>query len=276
MLPVEYLFISLTVLVALGCFFVALRLLVCTARCRAKDGRLAIMLGGVATLVALGSAHLFDAFDHMVLHPFVEIIPSVWTSVVSAAVIVGWFEMFGRVAVERALFEHRLKRIATLDTLTGIFNRRACLERGQAMVAAAKRFGRPLTVMMIDIDHFKDVNDRHGHKVGDDVLKSFVSVVKDCLRQVDVFGRLGGEEFAVLMPETAEQGATIAAERIRKAVEKASFDLGGQSLSITASIGSITGDDPLEIALKQADEAMYRAKRDGRNRVVMAAKGTPG
>lgn len=275
MLPVEYLFVTLTILVAVACFWVALRLLVFTARCRAKDGRLAIMLGGVVTLVALGSANLFEAFDHMVLHPFVEIIPSVWISVISAAVIVAWFEMFGRVSVERALFEHRLKRIATVDTLTGIFNRRACLERGRAMVIAAKRFGRPLTVMMIDIDHFKDVNDRHGHKAGDDVLKLFVSAVKACLRQVDVFGRLGGEEFAVLMPETAEQGAIIAAERIRKAVEKARFDLGGQTLSITASIGSITGDEPLEMALKQADAAMYRAKQDGRNRVVMGVKGQP-
>jgi diguanylate cyclase (GGDEF)-like protein len=265
-------FITLTVLIALGCFVVAKRMHSFTVRCRAKDGRLAIMMGGVATLVGLGASNLFNAFDHMVLHPSAEITPSVWTSAASAAVIIVWFEMFGRVAVELALFEHRLRRIATIDTLTGIFNRRACLERGRILVAAAKRFGRPLTVMMIDIDHFKQVNDRHGHKAGDDVLRRFASVVKACLRQVDVFGRLGGEEFAVLMPETTEQGAVVAAERIRKAVEKAEFDMGGQSLSITASIGSITGHGPLELALKKADEAMYRAKRDGRNRVVMAGK----
>lgn len=266
---VEYLYGTLTVAVALASFVVAVRLIVCTVRCRASNGRLLMMLGGIATLLALGLANLFDAFDNVVWHREVPIIPSAWLSGIAGAVIVLWFEVFGRYAVERAEFERQLEILATTDPLTGILNRRACLERGKALTESAKRYGHPMTVMMLDIDHFKRINDRHGHDTGDEVLRLFVAVVAKCLRQVDVFGRMGGEEFAVLMPETAQKGALIAAERIRQAVEREKLNQGGQELSVTVSVGAVVGTHTVDDALKLADEALYRAKREGRNRVVM-------
>lgn len=265
-----YLYGALTVTLALAAFVVAVRLLIFTVRCRASHGQLAMLLGGTATLVGLGAASLFDAADNVLWHPDVPIVPSAWLSGITGALMTVWFEVFGRHAVERARFERELEALATTDSLTGILNRRACLARGQALAEAAKRFGHPLTVMMIDIDHFKQVNDTHGHDTGDEVLRLFASVVTGCLRQVDAFGRLGGEEFAVLMPETAHRGAFVAAERIRAAVEQAGLDRGGMVLSITVSIGAAAGSDSLEEMLRQADEALYCAKRNGRNCVTVA------
>ncbi len=267
----DFVFAAFTVTVGLAAFVVAVRLLVRTARCRARTGRLAMMLGGTVTLLGLGAARLFDAVDNVFWHPHLPILMSAWFSCVSAAVMAVWFEVFGRHTVERAGFERRLTELATTDPLTGILNRRACVERGEALAEAARRFGHPLTVMMIDIDHYKRINDRHGHEAGDEVLRLFASTVKGCLRRVDVFGRLGGEEFAVLMPEATAAGAAVAAERIRIAVAEAELDRGGQqALSITASIGCVAGTGTLDEALRRADAALYRAKQDGRNRVVMA------
>lgn len=260
---------TLTVVVALAAFVVAVRLMVCAIRCRARNGRLLMMLSGIVTLLGLGLASLFDGFDNVVWHHDIPIIPSAWLSGIAGGVIALWFEAFGRHAVERTEMERRLEILATTDPLTGILNRRACLERGKALSESAKRYGHPMTVMMLDIDHFKRVNDRHGHDMGDEVLCLFVSVVTKCLRQVDVFGRMGGEEFAVLMPETAQKGALIAAERIREAVEQAKLDRNGQSLSVTVSVGAVVGTHTVDEALNLADEALYRAKHDGRNRVVL-------
>ena len=171
MLITEYDYGALTVAVALAAFVVAARLLICTVRCRAHGGRLAMLLGAIATLLGLGVASLFDAADNIFWHPAVLIVPSTWLSGISAMVMIIWFEVFGRHAGERAGFERRLEALATTDPLTGLLNRRACLERGEALVEASRRFGHPLTVMMIDIDHFKQVNDHYGHEAGDEVLK---------------------------------------------------------------------------------------------------------
>ncbi|CDK99782.1 putative Diguanylate cyclase [Magnetospirillum gryphiswaldense MSR-1 v2] len=268
----EYLYGMLAGLTALAALVVAVRLLAFTIRCRAREGRLLVMLAGATTLFALCGANLVNAADNVLWHPNVPIVPSAWLSSVSGLVICVWFEVFGRYAVERSGFERQLEALANTDSLTGILNRRACLERGAALVEAARRFDHPLTVMMIDIDHFKRVNDRHGHEAGDEVLRMFTSVVQGCLRQVDVFGRLGGEEFAVFMPETNHEGAAIAAERIRASIEKAELSRNGKALSITVSIGAIAGSESLDEALRKADEALYRAKQTGRNRAVMVSE----
>ncbi|MDO8605726.1 MAG: GGDEF domain-containing protein, partial [Phaeospirillum sp.] len=171
------------------------------------------------------------------------------------------------------------------DTLTGLANRKTFdFDLTRLLTAISSELQRPAKLkdaerrngavddnwlVIIDIDHFKRVNDRHGHDMGDEVLCLFVSVVTKCLRQVDVFGRMGGEEFAVLMPETAQKGALIAAERIREAVEQAKLDRNGQSLSVTVSVGAVVGTHTVDEALNLADEALYRAKHDGRNRVVL-------
>lgn len=254
---------------ALVAFVVSVRLLIFTRRSRAAKGRLAMMLGGAGTLLGIGMAGLFDAADNLLWHPEMPIIPSAWLSGIAGLVTAVWFELFGRYSVERAAFVRQLETLATTDPLTGILNRRACLERGQELAGEAQRFLHPLTVMMIDIDHFKEVNDRHGHETGDEILRLFATVVKGCLRQVDVFGRMGGEEFAVLMPETAGPGALIATERIREAVEGAVLKHGETPIRITVSIGAVAGSESVKEALRQADKALYRAKTEGRNRVVM-------
>ena len=270
MRPLDGVYGVLTVTVGLAAFVVAVRLLVFAMRLQPKKGRQAMMLGGVATLLGLGIVSLFDSVDNLVWHPNIVALPSAWLSVISGAVMTAWFEMFGRHAIERTRFESQLEALATTDPLTGILNRRACLERAEALASAAARYGRPFAVLIIDIDFFKQVNDLHGHETGDNVLQLFASLVKDRLRQVDVFGRMGGEEFLVLMPETSSGGAHIAAERIRKGIEDAVMQCRTTSLSITASIGVVAGVLILEEALRKADAALYQAKHDGRNQVVMA------
>jgi diguanylate cyclase (GGDEF)-like protein len=268
----EGLYGFLTVAVALAAFVVAFRLCGCLLRCRvAPGGRPMVLLSGIITLIALGIAFLLDAADNLVWHSKIPIIPSAWLSTISGAVVIVWFEAFGRHAVERAELERSLKELATTDPLTGILNRRACLEKGELHAEAARRYGRPMAVLMIDIDHFKKVNDRLGHQGGDRVLCRVVSAIGECLRNVDVFGRLGGEEFAVIMPQTDAAGASIAAERIRAAVEAGRASETTPSRPLTISIGVMAGCESLEQCLKLADHALYRAKREGRNRVVVAS-----
>lgn len=169
-----------------------------------------------------------------------------------------------------------LERLATTDPLTGLANRRAFLMRAREEVDRAARHGRPMSVVMIDIDHFKVINDRHGHDVGDQVLQRVAALVRDTVRQsVDVVARFGGEEFVLLLPETGLAGARILAERIRKAFEESLVDTDGGPVSFTASFGveefRTALDTGVETVLKRADDALYRAKAAGRNRVHQAA-----
>ncbi|MDK9722986.1 MAG: GGDEF domain-containing protein [Rhodospirillales bacterium] len=266
----DYFYGLLTAAVSFGALWVALRMAISAAQCRARGFRLLMMLGGIATLFGLCVSSAYATFDNVVQHHNVTILPSAWLSGLFRGIIVLWFEVFRRYAIERADFEHRLEALATTDPLTGILNRRSFMERGHVAVEAAKRYGRPMAIMMVDIDNFKQVNDLHGHEAGDGVLRLVTSAIGKCLRQVDVFGRLGGEEFSVLMPETSQSGARIAAERIRVMVEEAKLDRNGQILSVTISAGLVVGTYGLDEALKLADEALYQAKKDGKNRVVMA------
>jgi diguanylate cyclase (GGDEF)-like protein len=162
--------------------------------------------------------------------------------------------------------------LATLDDLTGVYNRRTFLERLATEIARAQRYQRPLSLIMLDADHFKQVNDRYGHAAGDQVLKALIGVCLGDIRQVDFIGRLGGEEFAVGLPETALPGAESAAERLRWAVETALVTVDGGTVRFTISLGVAqlldTGEDS-EALLKRADQALYQAKSDGRNRVAV-------
>ncbi len=170
----------------------------------------------------------------------------------------------------------RLQKMAVTDPLTGAFNRGAVLTRATEELARMERRkaieqGIHLGVIMIDLDHFKAVNDTYGHQVGDDVLREMTNRVECCLREYDVFGRYGGEEFLVVVPDGDFQGALVVAERIRFELNKAPFACGGQKLPITASFGVTCCTNPhegLNVALQRADEALYQAKDDGRNRVV--------
>ena len=159
----------------------------------------------------------------------------------------------------------QMHKLATTDELTSINNRRYFLEICHSELSRTMRNGRPVSILMIDVDWFKRVNDRHGHLVGDRVLKKAAETLQDNLRACDVLGRYGGEEFCVLLPETAPTGAGMVAERLRKAVEGTTISINDLHLRITISIGlcgvvSTTDQTDLETLLKQADKALYQAK----------------
>jgi len=164
-----------------------------------------------------------------------------------------------------------LERLATIDPLTGAQNRRAFLARAAAEASRAARYGHPLSVLVTDLDHFKQINDGYGHAAGDAVLKAFVARTQAMLRPADVVGRMGGEEFAVLLPETSVEAAAEVAERIRAALAAEPVVVEDGAVPFTASIGvAAVGRDGAtpEAALNRADRRLYQAKRDGRNRVV--------
>lgn len=167
--------------------------------------------------------------------------------------------------------ESDLRKAADTDALTGLSNRYRFERVADAEVKRAARYGHGLAVITCDIDHFKLVNDNHGHAGGDVALKQFASVVSDCLRQpIDLLGRIGGEEFAILLPETGLAGAIRVAERIRLALAESSITHEEATFGITVSLGVSLyhdGERSLEDALKRADDALYRAKANGRNRV---------
>ena len=169
-------------------------------------------------------------------------------------------------------------RLATTDPLTGVFNRRTFIELAEQELARSRRAGTPLSLMMLDLDHFKRVNDTYGHLTGDEVLVSITRLIKDCVRRGDLIVRYGGEEFCVLLPGIPLSAATALAERIRATT--ASSALTAKPFKVTVSIGltAYTGDaiTTLGDLLARSDEALYRAKNEGRDRVVALPLTEPG
>jgi len=170
--------------------------------------------------------------------------------------------------------EEELAELAATDSLTGLANRRALDESLQREWARAQRSGKPLSLLMIDADHFKAFNDRHGHPVGDQALRRLAQVIGDSIRRPgDMAARYGGEEFAVVLPETDEHGALNLAQKIRAAMA-AQAPFKGDAQAITVSIGASTTSPPsegtVEQLLRKADQALYRAKHEGRNRAIHA------
>ena len=166
--------------------------------------------------------------------------------------------------------------LALTDDLTGLYNRRYVFAHLSELIVRHAEGGSQTAVMIFDIDHFKRVNDRYGHPAGDDVLRELAVRAQRNVRSVDLVGRLGGEEFIVVMPETNLSGAAVVADRLRLAVCEEQFNLpaNGELVPVTISIGvaiTATGEDTLEGLLKRADEALYAAKNGGRNRVVTAS-----
>ncbi|MBN1412859.1 MAG: diguanylate cyclase [Spirochaetales bacterium] len=172
---------------------------------------------------------------------------------------------------ERLLSQkENLTELANRDGLTGLYNRRYFLEMGERMLAVHLSEKTALSALMLDIDHFKDVNDKYGHESGDTVLKGISRCCLEVLRGHDVIGRYGGEEFAVLLPEVNRASAILIAERIRRRIEEEAYELKGQKLTVTVSIGVVETADPkptLSVILDRADTALYKAKHLGRNRV---------
>ena len=167
---------------------------------------------------------------------------------------------------------------ASTDHLTGLLNRRAFLETAHMLCARQADRRQPVTMMVMDLDHFKSINDRFGHAVGDEVLRVFANVARSSMRGSDLVGRIGGEEFAVIVAEPMEFAERIA-ERLRASFEMAGITIAEQTIGATVSIGAATAYEPItDIAplIARADEALYRAKRDGRNRLHKAEEGTAG
>ncbi|HEY6000842.1 MAG TPA: GGDEF domain-containing protein [bacterium] len=161
--------------------------------------------------------------------------------------------------------------LAQTDSLTGVLNRRAVLEHAQGEFVRARRFGHAMSLLMIDADHFKRINDTHGHQAGDEALRSLTSIIRTNLRDVDMLGRIGGEEFVVVLVETSLNQAMDTAERIRRAIASRDIPLRYGGIHLTASLGVVSladADRELKDLMSRADSALYLAKEGGRNRSV--------
>jgi diguanylate cyclase (GGDEF)-like protein len=261
--------------------------------------RLTIGAGIVALYAALTATELWSerrkalqrrwpAVAVPVLHGFVLMLPillgnwfhphdesfsgSIWVTVFSIELVlyaVGTVFVIFMLVSERTVSAH--KTAASMDPLTGMFNRRGFAEATSRVIEREANGGRPVTVMIFDIDHFKSINDRFGHPAGDEILKLFATIVVSTLRITDLSGRIGGEEFAALLPCSLEE-AVLAAERVREAFENSGIVVEEGPVDTTVSIGVAGGPagTELEVLLAAADTALYQAKRAGRNRVQAA------
>jgi diguanylate cyclase (GGDEF)-like protein len=201
---------------------------------------------------------------------------SVWATAFAIELVlyaVGTVFVIFMLVSERTVTAHKVA--ASCDPLTGLFNRRGFSEATGRMIEREAKAGRPITVMIFDIDHFKSINDRFGHPAGDEVLKLFASVITHTLRITDLCGRIGGEEFAAMLPCTLDE-AMQAAERVRETFATCGIEVDQAPVATTVSIGVAGGPSgtELDVLLAAADTALYQAKRGGRNR-VQAAEETP-
>jgi len=174
---------------------------------------------------------------------------------------------------QMATLNAELKKLANTDTLTGLANRRHVFERLNELWSLAERHGQPVACIMLDVDHFKRVNDTHGHATGDEVLKVVARIIAKQVRRYDVCGRFGGEEFIIICPQTTREGAGILGERVRQAVEAQPVSVNGASVAVRISAGvaarrpeSATPDG----MIAEADAMLYQAKQNGRNQVWVA------
>ena len=209
--------------------------------------------------------------------PILLVIPKI-LNVVAGSVVLGlllwrWFPLAVK---ERGRVEQRandLETLAAIDFLTGVYNRRQFETLARAELGRCQRYMRPLSVLMIDIDHFKAVNDQYGHVAGDRVLQGVAHICCAAKRDPDIIARIGGEEFAMMLPETTDSAALEFAERVREMIQDCPATVNGKTIPITVSVG-IAGANArtsgIETLMRNADQALYEAKRLGRDRVVIA------
>lgn len=204
-----------------------------------------------------------------------QVFESVWLTVLSFEALLFTISIaFILLAMAKERTEHRHKTAALVDPLTGIANRRAFLQDGEAQLKRQSANPRPIAVMLLDLDNFKSINDRFGHATGDHVLELFADVGNRHMRRDDLFGRLGGEEFAAMLFDTGRDRALAVAEEIRAAFAEGTREVEGRSVVATVSIGIVISHDAvldLSALLAQADHALYRAKDNGRNRIEVAS-----
>ena len=175
-----------------------------------------------------------------------------------------------RMAGELTEMQQKLEILAAKDSLTGFNNNRTFREIGQKEMDRARRFNHPLSLLMIDVDNFKDINDTYGHVAGDRVLEVLARRIESLCRSVDIAGRMGGDEFVLLLPETSARQAVAVAERLQAKLLAEPIEWDGKPIPVTISVGTAELDlaDEFNMLLKRADDAMYEAKRTGRNKVV--------
>ena len=166
----------------------------------------------------------------------------------------------------------RLRILSEMDSLTSTLNRRKFMEVASKHLSLARRHGHPVSVLLIDFDHFKQVNDKHGHAVGDQVLVRTVGNIREKIRDTDAFARIGGEEFILLLPHTAREGAEELAERILETVRETKISAAGRHIQVTVSLGGSTceqGTTNLDELMSAADKLLYEAKQAGRDRALV-------
>jgi diguanylate cyclase (GGDEF)-like protein len=204
-----------------------------------------------------------------------QLFESVWLTVLSFEALLFTISIaFILLAMAKERTEHRHKTAALVDPLTGVANRRAFLQDGEAQLKRQAADPHPTAVMLLDLDNFKSINDRFGHAIGDRTLEIFADVASGSMRHIDLFGRLGGEEFAALLRDTNRERAMVIAEQIRVGFAEATREVEGRPVAATVSIGIVISHDAvldLSALLAQADHALYRAKDSGRNRVEIAS-----
>ena len=176
--------------------------------------------------------------------------------------------------IQRSLLYRKVQELTITDSLTQVYSRRYFLEKFDEEISRSKRFKLRFSFLMVDIDHFKEINDRYGHLVGDAIIKEVTKTIKENIRQVDFIGRYGGEELSIVLTETDKNQASFVAERIRQAIESKVISVYDENLKVTISIGislfPINALDNLKL-IDKADKALYQAKNTGRNRVVLSA-----
>lgn len=237
--------------------------------CCSLFAMVSLMLTFVAVKVMLADDSALHTFSNWSVHAYIMIATTlIITSVTSLLLL-----------VMHVRAQAGLQAIATMDGLTGVLNRRGLQEAATRMQAVSQRLRLPMGMLMVDLDYFKKVNDVYGHLVGDVVLKSCAGTIRAALRGGDVIGRYGGEEFCILMPNTGEHEAMILAERIRRIIEVTPVNIAGvesmrsetQAIKCTVSVGAVSSETVgyvLEGLFSAADQNLYKAKKNGRNRIV--------
>ncbi|MFA6506516.1 MAG: diguanylate cyclase [Treponemataceae bacterium] len=172
-----------------------------------------------------------------------------------------------KINVRSYQLKKRLEHLAVTDGLTGLYNHRYSYERVEEEMSKARRYDRPLSAIMIDIDDFKKINDTRGHRIGDEVLKGVAEAIKSALRSVDIVGRYGGEEFIAILPETPHPASCVAAEKIRSAIAEAFFADGTVRATVSLGVAELEPDETLASFIGRSDALLYQAKKAGKNRV---------